>query len=114
MTPPPLPYKTAAEKKADAAAAEGAANKATPPAGDANADGKLAAEEKKAAADKGAAIKEEFEKAQAAKSSAEGDATEKVHVLEPMAYERRQNYNKLKEYAPRPTPEPYIMRTTFY
>jgi hypothetical protein len=114
LTPPPLPYKSAAEKKADAAAAEGAANKDTPPAGDANSDGKLAAEEKKAAAAKGESIKEEFEKAQAEKNTAEGEFTEKVHSLEPMAYERRQNYNKLKEYAPRPTPEPYIMRTTFY
>ena len=53
-------------------------------------------------------------KAQSESAAKDGDATEKVNVLEPMAYERRQNYNKLKEYAPRPTPEPYIMRTTFY
>merc|ERR1712048_1309202 len=42
LKPPPLPYKSAAEKKADSAAAGAAKNAATPPAGDAKEDGKLA------------------------------------------------------------------------
>merc|ERR1712046_506202 len=105
---------TAAEKKADAAKAGEAKNAEAPPAGDNNSDGKLAKAEAAAKEAEGQAKKEEFEKAQAKENSKGREFTEKVHVLEPMAYERRQNYNKLKEYAPRPTPEPYIMRTTFY
>ena len=114
MTPPPLPYKTAAEKTADAKAAGAATNAAVPPAGDANSDGKLAKAENAAKEAEGKAKAEEFQAQQKEAASKDGDATEKVSVIEPMAYERRQNYNKLKEYAPRPTPEPYIMRTTFY
>lgn len=114
LKPPPLPYKTAAEKKADSAAAGAAKNGATPPAGDAKEDGKLAKAEEAARVAEGEAKKEEFAAKQSANAVNEGDATEKVNIIEPMAYERRQNYNKLKEYAPRPTPEPYIMRTTFY
>lgn len=112
MKAPPLPFPTASEKKAAARDAAGAVNAATPPAGDANADGQLAKAEKAAQAAEGAARAEEFMKGQA--EAATKDETEKTSILEPMAYERRQNYNKLKEYAPRPTPEPYIMRTTFY
>merc|ERR1712147_51955 len=112
LAPPPLPFATASEKKAAAKEAAGAANAETPPAGDANSDGKLAKAEKDAQAAEGAARAEEAMKATAAKVNM--DETEKTSVLEPMAYERRQNYNKLKEYAPRPTPEPFIMRTTFY
>jgi 3-oxoacyl-ACP reductase-like protein len=111
---PPLPYKTAAEKKDDAKAAASATNAATPPAGDAKEDGKLAKAEKSAQAEEGKARAEEFEAKVASEAVSAGDSTEKDVILEPMAYERRQNYNKLKEYAPRPTPEPYIMRTTFY
>jgi regulator of protease activity HflC (stomatin/prohibitin superfamily) len=112
LAPPPLPFATAGEKKAAARDAAGAANAATPPAGDANSDGKLAKAEKDAQAAEGAARAEEFAKTQSAKANM--DETEKNSIIEPMAYENRQNYNKLKEYAPRPTPEPFIMRTTFY
>ena len=114
MTPPPLPYKQPEQLKAEAKAAGAATNAKTPAAGDAKSDGALARAENAAKAAEGKARAEEFEAKQAADNAKEGDATEKVSVLEPMAYERRQNYNKLKEYAPRPTPEPYIMRTTFY
>ena len=114
MTPPPLPYKSAAAIKKEAKDAGAATNAATPPAGDAKSDGALARAENAAKEAEGKAVAEEFEAQQKEASAKDGDATEKVHVLEPMAYERRQNYNKLKEYAPRPTPEPYIMRTTFY
>lgn len=114
MVAPPLPYKSAAEKKQDAAKAGDAKNTETPPAGDASGDGKLAKAEAAAKEEEGKAKKAEFEEAQAEKSAQEGAFTEKDVILEPMAYERRYNYNKLKEYAPRPTPEPYIMRTTFY
>jgi len=114
LKPPPLPYKTAAEKAADSKAAGAAKNADTPPAGDAKADGKLAKAEEAARKAEGESKKEELQAQQSAKAAADGDATEKVSVIEPMAYERRQNYNKLKEYYPRPTPEPYIMRTTFY
>lgn len=114
MTAPPLPYKQPAQIKEEAKAAAAATNAATPAAGDAKTDGKLAKAEKAAAEAEGKVKAQEFEAKQAEDNAKEGDATEKVHTLEPMAYERRQNYNKLKEYAPRPTPEPYIMRTTFY
>jgi hypothetical protein len=112
---PALPYKSDAEKKADTAAAASAKNAEAPAAGDAKDDGKLAKAEHAAEAAEGQSKKEAFEAAAAEEGKKNpGNIPENVSIIEPMAYERMQNYNKLKEYAPRPTPEPYIMRTTFY
>ena len=69
-------------------------------------DGDKAREEKAAAAKAKEGDIKESQENKAAAAAKVGDTSEKVSILEPMAYERRQNYNSIDT-------KP-LMRTTFY